>query len=109
MNATRFPTRQMKKSEHRIMWDFLHEVWYSKYAQKYRNGSGILLRWQEGKLSKYYNEADELIWDGELQSKHKLMLNSLIPKWKIDGREEFMRLYKQYYLNYTNAPSYKFK
>ena len=106
MNATRLPTRQMKKSEHHIMWDFLHEVWYSKYAQKYRNGSGILLRWQEGKLSKYYTEAKELIRvNYKLQSKHKLMLNSLIPKWKRDGREEFMRLYKQYYLNYTNAPS----
>lgn len=102
MNKIRLPRRQMDKHESRIMWDFLHEVWYSKYAQKYRNGSDILLRWQEGKLSKYYTEAKELLRvNYKLQSKHKLILNSLIPKWKIDGRVEFMKVYKEFKENYS--------
>ena len=103
MNKIRLPQRQMDKHESLIMWNFLHDVWYSKYAQKYRNGSGILLRWQEGKLSKYYTEAKEIIRvNYTLQPKHKLILNSLIPKWKIDGREEFLKLYKEFKKTHTN-------
>ena len=103
MNKIRLPQRQMDKHESRIMWDFLHDVWYSTFAFKYRKGSGILLRWQEGKLSKYYTEAKEIIRvNYTLQPKHKLILNSLIPKWKIDGREEFLKLYKEFKKTHTN-------
>ena len=101
MNKIRLPQRQMDKHESRIMWDFLHEEWYPKYALKYKVSPSILLRWQEGKLSQYYHEAKELLRvNYKLQSKHKLILNSLIPKWKIDGRVEFMKVYKEFKKNY---------
>ena len=102
MNKIRLPQRQMDKHESRIMWDFLHDVWYPDYPLKYRGNDG-LQKWKSGKLSKYYTEAAELIRvNYKLQSKHKLLLNSLIPNWKIDGREEFMNLYKEFKKIHTN-------
>ena len=102
MNKIRLPQRQMDKHESRIMWDFLHDVWYPDYPLKYRGNDG-LQKWKSGKLSKYYTEAAELIRvNYKLRSKHKLLLNSLIPNWKIDGREEFMNLYKEFKKTHTN-------
>jgi hypothetical protein len=102
MKNIRLPQRQMDKQESRIMWDFLHEVWYPDYPLKYR-GRNFLPRWKSGNLSKYYTEAEELLRvNYKLQSKHKLILNSLIPNWKIDGREEFMNLYKEFKKNHIN-------
>ena len=102
MNKIRLPQRQMDKHESRIMWDFLHDVWYPDYPLKYRGNDG-LQKWKSGKLSKYYTEAAELIRvNYKLQSKHKLILNSLIPKWKLDGREEFLKLYKEFKKTHTN-------
>ena len=95
----RLPKRQMDKSESHIMWDFLHEVWYPTYPTKYRN-SNPLERWSNGNLAKHYIKAGELVrTNGILSTEHKFILNSLIPKWKADGRDEFLQLYKEYKKN----------
>lgn len=94
----RLPKRQMEKWEVRVMWDFLNEVWLPTYPQKYRNNG--TLEWWISRGTKYaelVEEIKELIRvNYNLQDKHKFILNTLIPKWKADGREDFMKLYNEY-------------
>ena len=77
------------------MWDFLNEVWLPTYPQKYRNNG--TLDWWIKNHGDVVEELKELIRvNYNLEDKHKYILNSLIPRWKVDGREEFMKLYNEY-------------
>ena len=94
----RLPRRQMDKKEYSIMWDFLKEIWLPEYPQKYRN-NGTLDMWVKkgGVFSKLVSEFDDVMnGDMEITGQHTYILNTLIPRWKADGREEFMKLYKEY-------------
>lgn len=94
----RLPRREMDKGEVQIMWNFLNEVWLPTYPQKYRNNGTLDVWINKGpQFAGFVEEIKELIRVGyNLQPKHKFILNTLIPRWKADGREEFMKLYKEY-------------
>jgi hypothetical protein len=90
------PKRQMDTTEYRIMWNFLNEVWYPDYPPKYRNND-MMKKWLTGGRDKFFLEAVSLVEsNSELDDRHKFILNALIPKHKIDGRDEFLKLYKVY-------------
>jgi len=94
----RLPRREMDKREIQIMWNFLNEVWLPTYPQKYRN-NGTLDMWiNKGSLfTKLVSELDGVINEKiERTGQHTFILNTLIPRWKADGREEFMKLYNEY-------------
>jgi hypothetical protein len=94
----RLPRRQMGRKEYPIMWEFLKKVWIPTYPQKYRN-NGTLDMWikKGGVFADLVNEFDDVMSGKvEMSGQHTYILNTLIPRWKADGREEFMKLYKEY-------------
>jgi len=93
-----------------IFLEFLLFEWWEKYWDKYSKQDNKKLWWMKNKkLSKYYEEAvvyieqgGNVIWDWK--DKHAFILNSLIPKHKKYGREDFVKLWKQYKKEFYSNP-----
>jgi hypothetical protein len=93
-----------------VLLEFLLFEWWEKYWDKYSKQDNKKLWWMKKKsLSKYFEEAvvyieqgGNVIWDWE--DKYSFILNSLIPKYKKYGREDFVKLWKQYKKDFYSHP-----
>ena len=93
-----------------VLLEFLLFEWWEKHWDKYSKQDNKKLLWMKNKkLSKYFEEAvvyveqgGNVIWDWE--DKYAFILNSLIPKYKKYGREDFVKLWKQYKKEFYSHP-----
>jgi len=93
-----------------VFLEFLLFEWWEKYWDKYSKQDNMKLWWMKHIYhSKYFEEAvvyveqgGNVIW--EFEDKHKFILNKLIPKYKKYGREDFVKLWKQYKKEFYSHP-----
>lgn len=93
-----------------VFIEFLLFEWWEKHWDKYSKQDNKKLWWMKHpKLSKYFEEAVVYIQQGgnviwEFEDKHKFALNSLIPKYKKYGKEDFILEWKKYKKDFYANP-----
>ena len=94
------PKRQMEPWEMHLMWNFLNEVWWPTYHEKYSDKVTTLEWWMNKgpDFARLVEEIYEIMKTDStnLNDKHKYILNSFIKTGTKERRKEFMKVYNEY-------------
>jgi len=92
-----------------VFMEFLLFEWWDTHWKKYEQHNKKYWFMKHKTFSKHFEEAVVYIEQGgnviwEFEDKHKFILNKLIPKYKKYGREDFVKVWKQYKKEFYSHP-----